>query len=228
MKKLFVLPLFLLLTGCNIAVLDSQSDTADDQAFLILYSLALMLVVVLIVSILFIRFVFKYRYTDERKDNIPPDVKGNKWLETAWVVGPLLLLAILAVPTIMITYDQSAVLSSESENEGVPIQVTARQYEWTFEHANGKTEQNRLVIPEGETIQLHLHSEDIIHSFWVPKLGGKVDVMPDRELVYEIQNPRIGTYDGKCAEYCGVGHTSMRFVAEVVSQEEYENYLNER
>ncbi|MCG3417885.1 cytochrome c oxidase subunit II [Oceanobacillus jordanicus] len=228
MKRLLVMPFLLLLTGCNIKVLDSRSDTANDQAFLIIYSFSLMLIVVLVVSILFIRFVFKYRYTEERKDNIPPDVKGNKWLETAWVIGPLLLLAILAVPTIMMTYDQSPVLSTESEQEGTSVQVTAEQFNWTFEHANGKTEQNRLVIPEGGTILLHLKSEDVIHSFWVPRLGGKVDVMPDRELVYEIKNPQIGTYEGKCAEYCGLGHTNMKFEAEVVSADEYASYLNEK
>ncbi|WP_198029966.1 cytochrome c oxidase subunit II [Oceanobacillus manasiensis] len=228
MRRLLIMPLFFLLTGCNIAVLDSRSDTAEDQAFLILFSFALMLLVVLVVCVLFVWFVFKYRYTDEKKHDIPPDVKGNKWLETAWIIGPLLLLAVLAVPTIMMTYDQSPVLSSESEKDGVPVYVTARQFNWTFEHENGKTENNRLVIPEGGSIIFHLSSEDIIHSFWVPRLGGKVDVMPDRELVYEIKNPQVGTYDGKCAEYCGIEHTSMVFEVEVVTAEEYDRYLNDR
>ncbi|PAV31420.1 cytochrome c oxidase subunit II [Virgibacillus profundi] len=227
MKKLGLLLSLLLLTGCNIAVLEPKSETASDQAFLIVFSFWLMMIVVLTVFVLFVRFVYKYRYTDNKKDFMPKDVKGNKKLEATWIILPILLLAVLAVPTIAITYEQSPVAGDQSDHEGTHIYVTAQQFSWTFEHETGKEVQNDLVIPEGESIILHLNSKDVIHSFWVPHLGGKVDVLPGEELVYVIENPEIGTYQGKCAEYCGIQHAKMTFEANVVSIEDYERYVNE-
>lgn len=227
MKKVFVLPLLLLLAGCNITVLDPRSDTASDQAFLIWFSFGLMLIVVVTVLILFVRFVFKYRYRESNKEYIPDDVEGNKLLEATWITIPILILAVLAVPTIAITLEQSPVSNTASDKEGTHVYVTAEQFAWTFEHANGKEEMNNLVIPEGESIIFHLTAEDVIHSFWIPALGGKVDAVPGQEIVYEIENPEAGTYDGMCAEYCGVAHADMTFEANVVSAEAYEQYLNE-
>ena len=134
---------------------------------------------------------------------------------------------VLAVPTISITYDQSAVLSSsEIKEEAVHVNVTAEQFFWTFEYENGKETMNKLVIPAGKKIVFHLKSKDVIHSFWIPELAGKTDVMPGRELNYEIVNAKEGTYEGKCAEFCGVLHTKMQFTTEVVSTSEYQEWLN--
>lgn len=227
-RAVLIIPFLFLLSGCNIAVLEPKSDTAGDQAFLIIFSFWLMMIVVGTVFILFIRFVFKYRYTDKKKNFMPKDVKGNKKLEATWIILPVLLLIVLAVPTIAITYEQSPVTGGDSdEKDGTHVYVTAEQFAWNFEHESGKEERNNLVIPEGESIILHLTSKDVIHSFWVPHLGGKVDVLPGEELVYEIKNPEKGTYKGKCAEYCGLQHAKMTFEANVISAAEYETYVNE-
>lgn len=229
MKRFILFPVLLLLADCNITVLDPKSDTASEQAFLIWFSFGLMSIVVATVFILFIRFVWKYRFTKDKAGFLPKDVSGNRKLETAWIVLPVLLLVVLAVPTIATTYDQSPVSEDDNRSrDGVHIDVTAEQFLWTFTHENDKEVKDKLVLPEGENIILHLRSKDIIHSFWVPALGGKVDVMPQKELVYEIKNPDKGTYDGKCAEYCGTGHTDMTFEVKVVSQDEYERYLQEK
>lgn len=227
MKKIFLLSLVLLLTGCNITVLDPKSETASEQAFLISFSFWIMMIVVVTVFILFARFIWKYRYTNSRKHILPKDVKGNIKLEITWIIIPVLLLIILAVPTIAITYDQSPEWTKESEDTGIEMDVTGKQFNWLFRHRNGKEEMNKLVIPEGESIILNLRSEDVIHSFWVPELGGKVDVMPGKELTYEIKHPQRGTYQGKCAEYCGLGHTDMTFKVEVVSKQAYAQYLQQ-
>jgi len=229
MKRIIFLLMLFLLAGCNITVLDPKSDTASDQAFLIWFSFGIMALVVLTVFILFIRFVWKYRLTKEKTDFLPKDVSGSKILEITWIVIPIILLAILAVPTIAITYNQSPVSEGENrDKDGVHVDVTAEQFLWTFTHENEKEVEDVLVIPEGENIILHLKSKDIIHSFWAPALGGKVDVMPHEEIVYEIENPDKGTYKGKCAEYCGIQHANMTFKVKVVSMEEYENYLKEK
>lgn len=229
MKKtmLFILPLFLFLTGCNITVLDPKSSTGKEQSFLIWFSFGLMCIVVLVVFILFIRFVYKYRYTKEKEGFVPKDVKGNLKLELTWTILPILLLAVLAVPTIAITYDQSPVSDAKEELDGVHVHVKAEQFKWTFTHENGKEVEDELVIPEGESVIFHLEAVDVIHSFWIPALAGKVDAIPGKEVTYEIKNPEVGTYKGKCAEYCGIQHAQMTFETRVVSEDDYQKYLKE-
>ena len=224
---LFILPIFLFLTGCSITVLDPKSSTGKEQSFLIWFSFGLMSIVVLVVFILFIRFVFKYRYTKEKEGFIPKDVKGNLKLELTWTILPILLLAVLAVPTIVTTYDQSPVSDASEELEGVHVHVKAEQFKWTFTHENGKEVEDELVIPEGESIIFHLEAVDVIHSFWIPELAGKVDAIPGKEITYEIKNPEVGTYKGKCAEYCGIQHAQMTFETRVVSEDDYQKYLEE-
>lgn len=226
MKKVSLFLFSLLLVGCsNITVLDPKSETGKDQAYLIWFSLALMSIVILVVFILFTWFIIRYRYTKERQNVIPKDVKGNLKLELTYTILPILLLIVLAVPTIKITMHQSP--STEAAQEkGTQIDVTAKQFEWNFEHENDKEVTDELIVPEKEPIVLHLQSADVIHSFWVPELAGKVDVFPNKELTYVIEKPEKGTYKGKCAEFCGVQHTDMTFTVKVVSEEDYDEYLH--
>ena len=227
LKRFTLVLVLLMLAGCDITVLNPKSTTGKDQAFLIWFSFGLMLIVLLVVFFLFIKFVATYRYTDKRANFIPEDVHGNKWLELTWTVLPILLLIVLAVPTVAITYNQSPISEALKKDDAVQIEVEAQQYQWTFTHEGGKAFNQELVIPEGKTIRLHLKSKDVIHSFWVPALGGKVDVMPHKDLYYEIKNPEVGTYHGKCAEYCGLEHAKMIFTAKVVTEDAYEQYLKE-
>lgn len=227
MKRLWALPAILLLSGCNITILNPKSVTGEEQAFLIRLSLIIMSVVIVTVFILLIRFIYKYRESNLSEGYVPKDVLGNKKLETTWTLIPVMLLAVLAVPTIAITYYQSPVSDSAAKKDGVHVEVVGEQFQWTFIHENEKEEKDELVIPEGEPIIFHLYSKDVIHSFWIPELSGKVDVMPHEELIYEVEDPEIGSYDGKCAEYCGIQHANMRFDVQVVSKEDYKNYLDE-
>src|SRR5699024_4478565 len=106
------------------------------------------------------------------------------------------------------------------------IDVTAKQFEWNFEHENDKEVTDELIVPEQEPIVLHLQSADVIHSFWVPELAGKVDVFPNKELTYVIEKPEKGTYKGKCAEFSCIQHTDNIYNVKVVSEENYDEYLH--
>lgn len=227
MKKIWVFPFLLLLSGCNITILNPKSVTGEEQAFLIRLSLLIMSIVILVVFVLLTLFIRKYRAKNLPADYIPSKEVGNKKLEVAWTLIPILLLVILAIPTVAVTYYQSPVSDLAADKEGEHVEVVAKQFEWTFIYENEKETFDELVIPEGESIIFELYSEDVIHSFWIPELGGKVDVMPHKKLVYEIKEPEIGTYDGKCAEYCGIQHANMRFDVKVVSKEDYQKFLEE-
>lgn len=228
-KRLMTAVILLLMTGCShITVLDPKSATGKDQAYLIWFSLAIMLLVLLVVFVLFTIFVSRYRVTEVRKDELPKDVKGHLKLELLWTIIPIILLLILAIPTVRITLEQSPEKSAGKGAEGVHINVEAEQFAWTFKHQNDKEKKGELVLPEGESIHLHLRSKDVIHSFWVPELAGKVDVMPHETLTYVIDDAEIGSYEGKCAEFCGTHHANMTFEVRVVSMDDYKQYVEEK
>lgn len=229
MKKLHLLFLLLLLSGCsNITVLNPKSTTGKDQAFLIWLGFGIMLLVLAVVFFLIVKIVITYRYKKEREHDPSHYLndKQKRHLQLAWTIIPIILLVILSIPSLWISYHQSPVAEAESRHEGVHIHVSAKQFQWTFTYDTDKTEENLLILPEGESIILHLSTEDVIHSFWVPELAGKVDLIPNKPIVYEIKEPEIGVYKGKCAEYCGIQHANMTFTVKVISKEEYENYID--
>ncbi|WP_051382150.1 cytochrome c oxidase subunit II [Sediminibacillus terrae] len=230
MKKAWIV-LLLLLNGCQIRTLNPHSQVAGDQAMLIYLSFAIMIVVMAVVFVLLIRFAWKYKQTAKNKDDVPEEINSNKRLEIMWTLFPVLLLAILAVPTVVVTYHVSPESRNGTDNAAaneaaIHIQVTAERYDWTFTYENGK-QSNRLVLPVGEQAILHLQSEDVIHSFWVPELGGKQDVIPGKEILFEVTPDKTGTFLGKCAEFCGVNHALMRFDTDVLQEKAYRNWLQE-
>lgn len=231
MRKLRLLIPLLLLSGCsNITVLSPKSSTGKDQAFLIWLGLGVMLLVLAVVFILLAKIIYSYRYTKEREHN-PTHYLNDKQkrnLQLAWTIIPIILLVVLAIPSLYISYHQSPVAEAVSSYEGEHINVSAKQFQWTFTYETDKTEDNLLVLPEGESIILHLSTKDVIHSFWVPKLAGKVDLIPNKPIVYEIEKPERGVYKGKCAEYCGIQHANMTFTVKVVSRSDYEDYINDK
>src|SRR5699024_12580763 len=116
MKKVSLFLFRLLLVGCsNITVLDPKSETVKDQAYLIWFSLAIMSIVILVVFILFTWFIIRYRYTKERQNVIPKDVKDNLKLELTYTILPIILLSEVSVHTIKITIHQISGKKSEQE-----------------------------------------------------------------------------------------------------------------
>ncbi|WP_345241843.1 cytochrome c oxidase subunit II [Pontibacillus salipaludis] len=224
--KLLMASVVIFLTGCNLRVLDPKSETARDQSFLIQFSFALMMIVFATVIILFVWFLSKYRENDQNKDYIPADEKGSPWLEITWTVIPFILLAILAVPTVSITFEQSAQTES-TPTDAVLIEVTGQQFSWTFSYQNGVETVNDLRLPVDRPVEFTLRSDDIIHSFWIPKLGGKKDLIPGETRRMIVTPEETGTYQGKCAEFCGREHTEMRFTTKVMEGSEYEKWLED-
>lgn len=107
-----------------------------------------------------------------------------------------------------------------------PPRVSAHgtMWQWQFSYPDlpGTTQTRVLHIPAGEPVDVLVTSGDVIHSFWVPRLAGKIDAIPGHENTIRIQADRPGSYQGVCAEFCGSGHTQMRFQVEAHTPEEYE------
>ncbi|GAE94249.1 cytochrome c oxidase polypeptide II [Gracilibacillus boraciitolerans JCM 21714] len=170
----FITTLISLLSACDIRVLNPKSDTASTQTDLIHFSFLIMLLVLITVFVLLFLFVRKYRDISGRHDQ-PVQTKGNKKLEWTWTIIPIVLLTILAVPTVIVTYSQSPNSEAHEKDtkDTVHIQVKAEQFSWSFVYDNGKVSQDELYLPSDKTIVFHLQSNDVIHSFWVPSLVEK-------------------------------------------------------
>ncbi|WP_325099702.1 cytochrome c oxidase subunit II [Aquamicrobium zhengzhouense] len=134
----------------------------------------------------------------------------------------------LIVPTVILTILVIAafalgerLLATPREEMPLRIDVTARQWNWEFRYPGGESTANKVRIPVGEDVDFALTSEDVIHGFWIPRLGGKLDAIPGHTNVIRLRADRPGTYGGVCAEYCGTGHAVMPFTVEAVSREEF-------
>jgi cytochrome c oxidase subunit 2 len=221
----------LIFTGCANIVASGQNTLAPegsvagrqrDLFMLVIWPGAAILVLVE-AMILYIVFRFRQRKGD---DHIPRQVHGNPALEVAWTVAPALLLAIIAVPTLA----GVVALAREPKGDALKVQVTGSQWVWQFSYPDYKdssgqpisTPLNELHIPEQKEIGLQLHSTDVIHSFWVPKLAGKTDVIPNHPNHMWIKADHPGEYSGQCAEFCGFGHADMRFRVIVQSQADFD------
>lgn len=215
----------LLLSGCGVeglSALKPMGEGAEIQLRIIIISLAIMLFVLVIVSIIYVYVLMKFRRKD---DSIPKQVEGSSTLEMIWTVVPIILLIILAVPTITTTVELAKAKEAKKEEE---INVTANLYWWEFEYPNaGVVTGQELVIPVGKRVGINLTSKDVIHSFWVPALSGKTDTNPglDNEMWLHANEP--GTFFGKCAELCGPSHALMDFKVIALEQEDYDKWLED-
>ncbi|WP_240374786.1 cytochrome c oxidase subunit II [Bacillus piscicola] len=228
MKRRYVgalMIIFLFLSGCQMRldVLNPAGDVAAGQRDLIVFSLAVMMIVVIVVAILFIWFLWKYRAGSpiERKGQMLKH--SNRKLEIAWTVLPVLLLALMAVPMLIQTYNLET--KADTETDAMQINVTGHRYWWQFDYPNDniRTAQE-LHLPANEEIIFHLESSDVIHSFWIPQLGGKKDAIPGQTNQLYLKTGEPGIYEGKCAELCGASHAGMRFQVIVHEEEDFKKW----
>lgn len=214
----------LVLSGCagqeNLSTLIPKGEGAEQQYDLIMLTTYLMLLVTVVVVILFIYALVKYR-VKPGDESIPRQVEGNVKLEIVWTLIPLVLIAMIAVPTV-----KSEFALADVPKDALKIKVTANQFWWEFEYPeHGVITAQDMIMPAGEKVALELKSKDVIHSFWVPALGGKIDTNPDNVNRMWLQANEPGVYQGKCTELCGAGHALMDFKVKVVTKEEFEAWI---
>lgn len=163
--------------------------------------------------------VIRFRERKGQRGELPPQVEGNTFLELLWTIVPIFLLAILGV----VTVSGSFVLANLAPaKKAVVVQVTGHQYWWAFTYPQtGITTANDLHIPVGEKIDLELTSADVMHAFWVPRLGGKTDAVPGRTNYMWFEASKPGIYTGQCAEFCGTSHANMRIVVDAQPRAQY-------
>jgi len=166
---------------------------------------------------LFVALRFREKPGEER---MPVQTHGNVALEIGWTIIPALILMVMAVPTVATIFDLA---KRPTGPNVIHVEVSARQWWWQFTYTdpgNNIVTANELHIPVGQPVALTLvgppacstgcYNNGVIHSFWVPELNGKKDVVPGRTQFLSLQADRPGTFLGQCAEYCGLSHANMR------------------
>lgn len=148
-----------------------------------------------------------WRFRRRSPGDTPRQVHGNTRLEIAWTIIPALLLAGVAVPTVGTIFDLA-----ESPPGAMRIDVFAHQWWWEVRYPSLQVvTANEVHIPTGEQVVIELESDDVIHSFSVPRLAGKQDVVPGRVNTLNLAADEPGTYFGQCQEFCGLSHANMKF-----------------
>ncbi len=217
----------LILAGCgreDLSVLRPQGPAAESSFDLMKLAITIMIVVLLIVFSIAAYVLIRFRRKPEQRE-IPEQVEGNFKLEVLWTVIPLILVVVLAVPTVKAVF--AAGNDHSDDKNAIKVKVTGHQYWWEFEYTDYgvKTAQD-LVIPAGKDIAFELSTADVLHSFWVPSLAGKMDTNPDGTINrFSFSAPNEGVYRGKCAELCGPSHGFMEFKVKSVSDAEFEQWL---
>ncbi len=163
------------------------------------------------------------RFRDRGQPGLPRQIRGHSLLEIGWTIAPALVLLMIVIPTIQIIFRTQ---SGARPADALEVTVRGRQWWWEFEYPGLKiATANELHLPVGRTAVLDLEGPDVIHSFWVPQLGGKRDVVPGRpnRLTFTPDTP--GEYPGQCAEFCGISHANMRMVAVVHTEETWQAWV---
>ncbi|WP_127532686.1 cytochrome c oxidase subunit II [Paenibacillus kobensis] len=232
-----LLPLFagimLLLSACgraDLSTLNPQGPVAEEQYGLMKLAISIMIFVVIVVFAISLYVIVRFRRRPG-DNKIPVQVEGNHKLEIIWTVIPLILLVILAVPTVNSVFGLAKDYSKDKD--AIKVEVTSHQFWWEFYYPEYdiRTAQE-LVIPTGKKIAISAKSGDVMHAFWIPSLAGKIDTNPGaadangtantNKMYFEA--PKAGVYLGKCAELCGPSHALMDFKVKAVDEASFENW----
>jgi cytochrome c oxidase subunit 2 len=154
--------------------------------------------------------------------------RGHQLSERGMLVGGgLIFPGVTLLALLVYALVEGQALLADPGRPAMRINAESRQFVWEFSYpANpGVRTINVLHLPEGKPVDIHVTSQDVIHSFWIPRLSGKIDSIPGRTNVIRIRADEPGVYVGLCAEFCGIGHTQMRFNAHVHPRESYQEVM---
>lgn len=227
---ILIVPLAIaLLAACtpenNQSTFGTAGPIAEDQADLFKFIFWIAAAVFILVEGAIVYIAIRYRRRSD-SDKLPHQTHGNDRLEITWTVIPILILAAIAIPTLTGIWAQQ---SNVPDNQGEVLNVEAIGHQWWFEFRYPDHEvitSNELHIPVGRPVAFKLESQDVIHSFWVPKIAGKVDMVPLNDNYMWMIGDEVGTYYGQCAEFCGIAHAHMRFRVIVEEEADFQAWID--
>lgn len=214
----------LLIAGCTPGPQDALAPVGpvgvmESNLYNLIFWIAV--VVFVIVEGLLVYTIFRYRRKAD--DGMPAQIHGNTKLEVIWTVIPVLILIGIAVPTLTTIASAATVPSGGNI---LNVKVVGHQWWWEFDYPDqGVVTADEMHIPVGTKISLAVDSADVIHSFWVPKLAGKIQAIPNRANTMWLQADQTGEYYGQCFQLCGTSHANMRFRVFVQSKADFDKWV---
>jgi cytochrome c oxidase subunit 2 len=228
----------------DLSIFDPASPPAESIRSLSVLVLAITAFIFVIVEGILFYSVLRFRRRTAAGSAEPPQVYGSKPIEIAWTAAPALIVFVLVLVTARTLWEVNVPPPRPQEGDNTLfVTVVGRQWWWeyTYTHYNGKELRadpdqqplitaNELHVPAGEDgvprrVYLTLKSADVCHSFWVPRLAGKTDLIPGRTNGLWFQTDHTGLYVGQCAEYCGTQHAHMLLRVVVDSPRDFDAWL---
>lgn len=188
-------------------------------------------VYVIVMAVLLAALFRRKKGDAETAPEISPDAAREKRISNT-IKGAVALTTIILFVLMIVSFRTGrAIQTLANAPQPLQIKVIGHQWWWEIEYqdtipSNNVTTANELHLPAGRPIKLQLQSNDVIHSFWIPNLHGKKDLIPNYPTVFFFQADKTGTFWGQCAEYCGYQHAKMRFMVTVELPEDFAKWLN--
>jgi cytochrome c oxidase subunit 2 len=202
---------------------DSASEEFDRIQDIYWFATWMSVVIFALVAAVIVYSVWKWRVPPDDDAEGPP-IHGHTGLEIVWTAVPAILVIALGIV--------SAIVMSQNGNAGnnaLQVRAIGQQFAWKFEYPElGEFETGELVLPVSQEAVFTMEAVDVIHSFWVPNFGQKMDAVPGIETTIVVTPTRTGEFAVVCAELCGLGHATMRAKARVVSQAEFDRWIQEQ
>ncbi len=201
----------------------SASEEFDRTQDIYWFATVMSIVIFSLVAAVVVYSVWKWRVPLDDDSDGPP-IHGHTGLEIVWTAVPAILVVALGIV--------STVVLSENGNASdrpLRVHVTGQQFTWKFEYPDyGKLETGELVLPVDQEAKFTMEAVDVLHSFWVPNFGQKMDAVPGIETTILVTPTRVGDYEVVCAELCGLGHATMRAKARVVPRADFDKWIKEQ
>jgi cytochrome c oxidase subunit 2 len=225
-----LLPATALAGNGGFAPVAPESPNADGIQQSFLFISAFVFAIFVLVECLLVAFVIRYRRRNRARDADGAQIHGANRLELAWTVGPVLILFAIAAFVFAKLPGIQDVPAASAGSQNLVVDVVGTQFSWQYRYPNGVIAVDRMRAPEGRTVELHVTSPDwdVIHSWWIPALGGKIDAIPGRVNKTWFEAKRTGVFQGQCAELCGLYHAKMLATVEVMPAAEFDAWLAQR
>lgn len=223
------LSLILLLPGCSsLTVLNPKGPSARTLSDTIILSIVVMLGVLAVVYILYIFVLVKYRAKKSNEGYIPEHEEGNKVLEAIWIIIPIIIVAFLSVVTVKTTTEVENVAADYKDQTPLVIYASSSNWKWHFSYPEEGIETvNYVNMPVHRAVEFRMYSFGTITSLWIPQLAGQKYAMSDMLTTLHLSADTEGSYIGKNANFSGKGFAHMEFEALVMSNKDYDEWVND-
>lgn len=214
--------------GRPLTTLSPRGDKAQEIQDLIIPVFIIAGIVFVLVEVGIVWLVTRFRRRPEDVEGVdePTQLHGNTKLEVTWTIVPALMLAVLAV------FNVNTILGMDDADDPIEITVIGQQWWWEYRYdldSDGAPDiitATEAAIPVDRDIVFKIQSNDVIHSFWIPALAGKLDAVPGRTHERVMRASEVGLFQGQCTEYCGLSHGVMRMQVKALTEADYEAWID--